>query len=82
MTVSWSGPELGPVVVLQFLLQSNSLLDFIELDIDQRIIQVALRMNISQDLLGLFQFTFRDKPSRGFRDGPVQGSVIGYLAVK
>jgi hypothetical protein len=46
VAIARGGPELRPAITLKFFLKRDSLLNFIELHIDQSIILVALSMNI------------------------------------
>lgn len=64
MAVAGRRPQLAPRRLLELLLERNGLLDLMELDVDQLIVLVALRVVFVHDLLGLLELTLGNQPAR------------------
>ena len=56
------------------LLERDSLLDFTELNGNEVVVHVALRVDVGRNLLGLLMLALGDQPTRGL--GTVQREII------
>lgn len=68
-------PQLAPRVLLVLLLERDGLLDLVELDIDQRVVLVALCVVLGQNLLGLGGLPVGDEPAGRLGHEPDEGDL-------
>lgn len=76
MTIALGAPELRPAIALELLLELDSLLDLVELDLDELVVFVTAGVGVSEDGKSLSILALGHQETWGLRDEP-NGSLAG-----